>query len=128
MKRVLNRGILENFMLLPRNCVPATLLLCLTACGGNGVVSEPGHDVAPSGAPEITMPEDISGLPYSDGRSFATLDEYLAWLEIQGQRDLPWYFKRKDGRYERIAGRRPPGQAPEIYTREELMAKYGFSR
>ena len=67
-------------------------------------------------------------LPYAKGREFETLDSYLAWREELGHRDLPWYLKREDGRYELVAGRRPPGYQPEVFTREELMEKYGFSR
>jgi hypothetical protein len=67
-------------------------------------------------------------LPYAQGKSFATLDDYLAHRAELGHRDLPWYLKREDGRYELVTGRRPPGYEPKVFTREELLELYGFSR
>lgn len=67
------------------------------------------------------------GLPHARGQSFATLDAYLAHLEELGKIGLPWYRLLEDGRYMRVL-RAPPGTVPEILTRAELAARYGFSR
>ena len=65
-------------------------------------------------------------LPFGQGLSFATLDDYLAHLQRRGAYDVPWYREVGPGLYERVGGRRGPGQAAERYTRDELERKYGF--
>lgn len=72
--------------------------------------------------------EGVRGLPSSFGRSFATLDDYLAHLrQYAGPIDLPWYREVRPGVYERVTTIRP-APPTETYTREELMRKYGFAR
>ena len=68
----------------------------------------------------------VANLPYARGKSFRTLDEYLAHLERQGAIDLPWWRQVEPGVYERVARR--PGRTPERATRAELMRRFGFSR
>ena len=84
-----------------------------------------------SPAKEATTAEDraqpVSGLPFSQGRSFTSLDEYLAFLETRGAYDLPWYRKVRPGVYELVT-RRPPGTPPQLFTRAELAQKFGFPR
>lgn len=64
--------------------------------------------------------------PFSQGQSFATLDAYLAHLERLGPIDITWYQRRPDGTYEMIQ-RRPPGTPPTIFTRQQLLDRFGFS-
>jgi hypothetical protein len=67
-------------------------------------------------------------LPYSHGRSFATLDEYLEHLRrYAGPVGQPWYRRVGGDRYELVTTRVPPGE-PQVFTREELMRRYGFTR
>lgn len=67
-------------------------------------------------------------LPYAHGRTFATLDEYLAHLrQFAGPIGQPWYRETRPGFYERVTTRVPRG-APETYTRDQLMQKFGFTR
>lgn len=68
--------------------------------------------------------EPVSNLPFSRGRAFATLDEYLAYLELQGAIDLPWWRQIGRGVYERVV--RMPEAQRETATREELMSRFGF--
>ena len=68
----------------------------------------------------------VADLPHADGRLFETLDAYLAHLEELGTIGIAWFQLRPDGMYERIM-RRPPGSAPELYTRQELQEMFGFS-
>jgi hypothetical protein len=68
----------------------------------------------------------VSGLPFSQGQSFATLDAYLAFLKKRGAYDVPWYREVRPGVYE-LVSRRGPGAQPQTYTREELEKKFGFS-
>ena len=70
--------------------------------------------------------EAVANLPFARGRSFRTLDDYLAHLEKQGAIDLPWWKEVALGVYEKQTSlRRKP---PERATREELMHRFGFSR
>lgn len=69
----------------------------------------------------------MSGLPFSQGRSFASLDDYLAFLETRGAYDVPWYREIRPGVYE-LATRRRPGTPPQLSTREQLAQKFGFNR
>lgn len=66
-------------------------------------------------------------LPFAQGRHFETLDDYLAFRRERGATDVPWYREIRPGVYE-LAGRRGPGAAPRIYTREQLMERFGFTR
>lgn len=68
----------------------------------------------------------VADLPHADGRVFETLDAYLAHLEELGTIGIAWFQLRPDGMYERIM-RRPPGSAPELFTRQELQEMFGFA-
>ena len=69
---------------------------------------------------------DVANLPYARGKTFRTLDEYLAHLEAQGAIDLPCWREIRPGVYERVTSARPA--RPEVATRAELMRRFGFSR
>lgn len=70
----------------------------------------------------------VRRLPFAHGRSFATLDDYLAHLRDRaGPIGQPWYRELRPGVYELVTSRAPAG-APEIHSREELMRRFGFSR
>ena len=70
--------------------------------------------------------DGVADLPYARGKTFRTLDEYLAHLEAQGAVDLPWWREIRPGVYERVTTKRPA--QPEVATREELMRRFGFTR
>ena len=72
-------------------------------------------------------PEGVAGLPASDGKTFATLDDYLAHLEVKGHTDRPFWERMKDGRYRWNTGRGMQFREPKYATREELLKQYGFS-
>ena len=82
---------------------------------------------------EVTTVQDrsqsaaVSDLPFAQGRSFTSLDEYLAFLRERGAYDVPWYREIKPGVYE-LGSRRGPGAQPQIFTREELERRFGFAR
>ena len=79
------------------------------------------------------MPEErpsaggVPDLPFSQGRSFASLDEYLAFLRERGRYDVPWYREIRPGVYE-LVSRRGPGAEPRHFTRDELERRFGFAR
>lgn len=67
----------------------------------------------------------IANLPFSQGRSFASLDEYLDFLETRGAYGVPWYRQIRPGVYE-LVSRRGPGAEPQTFSREELAREFGF--
>jgi len=75
---------------------------------------------------QTTPDEGIANLPYARGKTFRTLDEYLAHLEAQGSLDLPWWREIRPGVYERVTSM--TGARREVATREELMRRFGFTR
>jgi len=70
--------------------------------------------------------QSVDGLPFSQSRSFSSLDSYLAFLKERGAHDVPWYREVRPGIYE-LVSRRRPGTKPQTFTREELARKFGFT-
>ena len=70
--------------------------------------------------------QGVADLPYARGRTFHTLDQYLAHLEALGAIDLPWWREIRPGVYERVTSVR--NRPREVATREELMQRFGFTR
>lgn len=64
-------------------------------------------------------------LPFARGRSFASLDEYLAHLETLAAQDAPSYREVEPGIYE-LRGRRSRLEPAKRFTRAELARQYGF--
>lgn len=70
----------------------------------------------------------VKSLPFAHGRSFATLDEYLAHLRDRaGPIGQPWYRKVGGDTYELVTTIVPRGR-PETFTRQQLMDRFGFTR
>ena len=116
----------------------AILAVMLLACSPSG---PPVRDVAAAEASPERMEkpvdanrnaasdsgEGVAGLPFSHGKSFRSLDEYLAHLErFAAPIDQPWWREIRPGVYEHV--KRLPGAPREVATREELMKRFGFSR
>lgn len=77
----------------------------------------------------------VRNLPLAHGRTFATLDEYLAHLRRNaGTIDMPWYREIRPGVYELVSSDRrlrmeqEPEPEQRVFTREELMRRFGFDR
>lgn len=94
------------------------------ADGAQGRKEAPRMEQGTNGA------DGVRDLPSSFGRSFATLDEYLAHLRRHaGPIDLPWYREIRPGVYEYVTSLRlEESAAPKTYTREQLMREFGFTR
>jgi len=93
------------------------LVICLIAAGA----------VPAAACPVMTSADEAAqGLPYAHGRDFETLDGYLAFLKSRGTMGIPYYERLADGRYMCVQRLRP-GQEPEIVTRDDLAARFGFS-
>ena len=106
-------------------------------CGGTAELSSVGRlvvalavvglaAVASATAAWACKGQPMSELPFAQGKTFATLDEYLAHLKVLGTMDLPYYEEVAPGRYQLISGR-GSGQSPRFFTREQLLKKYGFA-
>jgi hypothetical protein len=68
-----------------------------------------------------------ANLPFAMGKSFATLDAYLAHLQcFAGPIDKPWWREIRPGVYEHVMS--ATNARPEIATRAELMKRFGFSK
>ena len=68
----------------------------------------------------------VADLPFARGKSFCSLDAYLAHLEVQGAIDLPYWRQIRPGVYEHV--KRMPGASREIATRAQLLKRFGFSK
>lgn len=77
----------------------------------------------------MTHSAPIAGLPHAGGRSFDTLDAYLAHLRAYAAPiDKPWYREIRPGVFQLQRGNfRPLDPQPSV-TREELERKFGFTR
>jgi len=69
--------------------------------------------------------DDGAGLPFAQGLSFDTLDDYLAHLERRGATGVPWYREIEPGLYE-LVSRRGPRAAVQRFSRAELLLRFGF--
>ncbi|WP_156454286.1 MULTISPECIES: hypothetical protein [unclassified Sphingomonas] len=71
-------------------------------------------------------------LPDSGGRTFETLDAYLEHLRTHAAPiDRPWYREVRPGVYQLETGNFRPlagGGKPRLFTRAELMRRFGFTR
>ncbi len=76
--------------------------------------------------PETDVSSPREGLPFAKGRTFLTLDEYLAYRKQLGQLDRPYYEEVSPGVY-RLVARAVPRDQAKLYTRAELMAEFGFT-
>jgi len=68
-------------------------------------------------------------LPFAQGRTFATLDAYLAHLKSNGAIGLPWFREIRPGVYVRATTFVPTEDATnahQLYTREDLLKRFGF--
>lgn len=71
----------------------------------------------------------IAGLPFANGRSFATLDAYFAHLRTYAAPiDRPWYREVRPNLFRLERGNLRTPDAPPTFTREQLERKFGFRR
>lgn len=100
------------------------VFIALAPPGTAPLPEETGTDM-----PDTPATDMVHDLPFSQGQGFATLDAYLQHLKSLAPQDRPYYEEVEPGRYRHITGRRGPGETPDdtIYTREDLLERYGFS-
>lgn len=115
--------------------IRAILLGSTLLAGAAGSRAEAATDPAKAyrplpGAPaeRRALPGERRNLPFSHGRTFATLDQYLEHLRrYAGPVGQPWYRRIRPGLFELVTTMRPP-PARRVYTRAQLMAQFGFTR
>jgi hypothetical protein len=89
---------------------------------GTGIIAAMG------GTDDAEAGKSISGLPYAEGRTFATLDDYLAHLKERSTIGVPHYVEVAPGVFVRQGQVAPRGEKPARMTREELRRQFGFDR
>ena len=71
----------------------------------------------------------LDGLPGANGRSFATLDAYLAHLRAYAATiDRPWYREVQPNLFRLERGNLRTLTPPPTFTRDQLERKFGFRR
>lgn len=107
------------------------LLYCViaqSACAAPGNNNDATGANKAAAAAEGAKMTGVENLPYARGRSFGTLDEYLAYLEqYNGPVDLPWWRQIEPGVYRQELRIRASDIEPEVATRAELARRFGFS-
>lgn len=100
------------------------------ACGAPLNVANAGENEARTAAKGQGVAVTNQNAPIN--QRFATLDEYLAYLkERNGPIDKPYYQEIRPGVYQRTTGnllQLGGNPEPELFTREELERKFGFSQ
>lgn len=89
------------------------------------VHSSPANSSKEAAVAQASHHPAVANLPFAQGRSFASLDEYLEFRKARGAHDVPWYREIRPDLYE-LVSRRGPGTEAQTYTREELARKFGF--
>lgn len=102
-----------------------TRAMAALALAASASIALPGPDTARSGEKTVKRDEP---LPFSWGQNFPDLDSYLAHLKQLGPRDIPYYERMDDGRYKLMTGLNRDPSIQRIFTRAELLRKYGFAR
>jgi hypothetical protein len=96
----------------------------------------PLPDAKPSGSQSVCAKETkvaasnsnggVANLPFAMGKSFASLDAYLNYLEcFAGPIDKPWWKEVRPGVYQHV--KTATNAQPETATRDELMQRFGFT-
>lgn len=71
----------------------------------------------------------VDSLPDARGRTFRTLDDYLAYLRAYAAPiDRGWYREVRPGIYMLETGNLRVDGEPRLFTREQLERKFGFRR
>ncbi|HYE42187.1 MAG TPA: hypothetical protein VEA15_02245 [Caulobacteraceae bacterium] len=104
----------------------SAILAALVAAKLGGAAAEPPKTKEDKPVTHTVTAEGVAGLPFSHGKVFRTLDEYLEHRRALGAQDAPHYTEISPGVYELWGGRRPPGVKPPTFTRQQLLEEFGF--
>jgi hypothetical protein len=79
--------------------------------------------------PSMPPGPGVAGLPHARGRTFRSLDAYLAYLrDYAAPMDRPWYREVRPGVYQFETGNLRSDAPARTYTREELERRFGFRK
>ena len=110
--------------------IPALILALTAAAAADAAplrVLEPAPDDRKSAANRSRGPVNNAQVPLN--QRFSGLDAYLAHLEKMAPMDSAWYRLIKPGVYRLETGNlRGPYPGKRVFTRAELMRKFGFER
>jgi hypothetical protein len=107
--------------------VRAALVLAVAFAAAPACAAPPQEPPPLKPVENPAAPGAVAGLPFAQGRTFSSLDEYLAFRRGRGAHDIPYYREVGPGVYE-LVGRRGPDAEKKTYTRQELMQQFGFTR
>ncbi len=105
-----------------------SLSLIIAATFGFSQYGTPSTITSLEDMPMSPQHASAQNLPHSQGKSFATLDDYLAHRKKMGMQDRPYYREVSPNRYKLEVGRGSAGRPAQYFTKQQLMEKYGFSR
>jgi hypothetical protein len=95
---------------------------CATAtCRENTVIVPPDR-------PAVSDKPLRASLPFANGQSFESLDDYLSFRRRLGETGRSFYEELSPGVYRLVTGRRLPGSSERLYTRAELLKKFNFNK
>lgn len=72
--------------------------------------------------------EGVANLPFSRGRVFYTLDEYLEYRKELFKSDISYFLEVETDKYQLVTARSPNPKQLTYYTREELELKFKFEK
>jgi hypothetical protein len=104
----------------------ATLLIGCAACESETLSDSNPNQVSDLGTDHAR--QKVADLPHAQGKTFSTLDSYLAHLKTMGAQDRPYYEKVGPDKYQLITGRGGNRLPPQYFTRDMLLKKFGFER
>jgi hypothetical protein len=112
-----------------------TIVLCSGALAAtdsarlNNPIKAKHFRISPMQEPTTAEKGEVGGLPLANGRTFATLDAYLAYLEkYAAPIDRSWYREIRPDIYQLETGNLRDTSSPRIFTRAQLESKFGFER
>jgi hypothetical protein len=118
-----------SFPKINRTVLPAAAAMLAAAIVPSAAEARhPSHQREPAKMADDDSSQAVANLPYARGRSFGTLDEYLAFRREGGAIDLPWYREVRPGLYKLETGNLRPAGPERYFTRDELERKFGFAR
>ena len=116
---------------MPRTPIPAAVAASLALVAPAGAA--PLRELGPSGEPQPrSTPKpgtNVKSAHIPINRRFATLDAYLAYLEKTSALDNAWYRQIRPGLYRlETTTLRGPYKGQRVFTRQQLLTKFGFQR
>jgi len=116
---------------LPRTPIPAALAVSLALVAPAGAA--PLRELGPSDEPQPrSTPRpgtNVKSTHVPTNQRYPNLDAYLAYLEKTAALDNAWYRQVRPGLYRlETPSLRGPYKGQRVFTRQQLLTKFGFKR